>query len=57
MSAIFAFAGVVECFAQYAGVPNLKVGADDVLHRLSKLPAVAETLTDQASAGETGDCK
>jgi hypothetical protein len=55
MSAIFAFAGVVECFALYAGVPNLKVGVDDVLRRLSKLPAVAETLTDQASAGQSSD--
>lgn len=54
MSAIFAFAGVVECFAQYAGVPNLKVGVDEVLHRLSKLPAVAETLSDQALAGHSG---
>lgn len=48
MSTIFAFAGVVECFSQYAGVPKLKVGVDDILRRLSKLPAVAETLSDDA---------
>ena len=44
MSAIFAFAGVVECFAAYANVPHLKLAVSDVLSQLSKLPAVAETL-------------
>ena len=46
MSAIFAFAGVVECFAEYAGLPELKVPVSDLLNRLSTLPAVAETLRD-----------
>jgi Family of unknown function (DUF5677) len=49
-SAIFAFAGVVECFGQYSGVLNLKVGVEEVLERLSKLPAVAEALGDQTPA-------
>jgi hypothetical protein len=44
MSAIFAFAGLVECFAIYAKVPHLKSAVSDALYRLSELPAVAETL-------------
>jgi hypothetical protein len=50
VSAIFAFAGVVECFAQYAKIQSLKVSVEDVLHRLSKLPAVADALSDKTSS-------
>ena len=52
MAAIFAFAGVVECFGQYAQLPTLKVGVDEMLDRLSKLPAVAETLNDPPSTDQ-----
>jgi len=44
MSAIFALAGVVECFATYANVPHLNPAVSDILDKLSKLPSVAETL-------------
>ena len=54
MSAIFAFASVVECFGQYAGVPSLKVGVDEVLERLAKLPAIAETLSNETPAEQSG---
>lgn len=48
MSAIFAFAGVIECFSAYANLPHLKSGASDALNGLSILPAVAETLQRQS---------
>ncbi|MEJ2458157.1 MAG: hypothetical protein P8Y58_08395, partial [Novosphingobium sp.] len=44
VSAIFALAGMVECFSEYAKVPHLKPAVSDALNRLSKLPAVEEAL-------------
>lgn len=44
MSAIFAYAGLVECFATYAAVPQLKVMADEQIARLHHLPAIAEAM-------------
>lgn len=43
-SAIFAFAGMVECFAIYANVPHLKVAVNEAIDALSKLPAVEDAL-------------
>lgn len=45
-SAIFAIAGMVECFSIYADIPNLKAQVDLALRRLSELPAIAETLRE-----------
>ena len=55
MSAIFALAGTIECFAQYAQIPSLKDGVDEVLSRLSSLPAVAQALSDKTHAEVAGD--
>lgn len=43
-SVIFALAGMCECLAAYAGVPELKAATEIQLDRLRELPAVAEAL-------------
>jgi hypothetical protein len=53
MTAIFAVAGLVECFAQYAKIPALKLEVDEIIRRLSTLPAVAESLNEQLQANAT----
>lgn len=45
-SVIFAYAGLVECFAAYVGQPELNLEVRATLRRLSELPAVAETLSE-----------
>lgn len=43
-SVIFAYAGLVECFSAYVGVPELASQMDTQLNRLRQLPSIAETL-------------
>ena len=43
MTTIFAYAGLVECFADYIGKPDLRELADVALDRLKKLPAIVES--------------
>lgn len=45
-STIFAYAGLIECFATYVGLPALRKAVDADLDRLRALPAVAETLAE-----------
>lgn len=42
MSAVFAYAGMLECFSVYAGMPLFKADVDATLARIAKLPAIAE---------------
>jgi hypothetical protein len=50
MSVIFAYAGLVECFANYVGMPELAKGAKQTLRRLQQLPDIADAMAD----GEDG---
>jgi hypothetical protein len=43
MTTIFAYAGLVECFADYIGKSDLRELANDALDRLQKLPAIVES--------------
>lgn len=45
VSTIFAYAGLIECFSGYVGVPELGKAAAAQLERLKALPAIAETLS------------
>jgi hypothetical protein len=51
-SAIFAFAGIVECFSAYASVPHLKLAVNEALVTLSELPAIRETLQPPLNGSE-----
>lgn len=44
MSAIFAYAGLIECFSAYVRRPELIIEVNAVLGQLTTLPAVAEAL-------------
>lgn len=46
ISTIFAYAGLMECFSGYAGVPEIGKIADGQLDQLRTLPAIAETLSN-----------
>ena len=50
ISVIFAFAGLMECFSSYVGMPGLAKGAGQALDRLKQLPAVAEAMADDGSS-------
>jgi hypothetical protein len=49
MSVIFAYAGLIECFASYVGLPELWKGAGHALDRLKELPAVVEAMAEDES--------
>lgn len=49
MSAVFAYAGLLECFAKYASVPKLAEDSRRELDRIREFPAIAEALAEQAS--------
>lgn len=46
MSTIFAYAGLVECFANYVKIPELLTQTNEQLDRLRTLPSVAEALNE-----------
>ncbi|WP_338426772.1 DUF5677 domain-containing protein [Sphingopyxis kveilinensis] len=53
VSAIFAYAGLVECFAKYTGQSELHELASKALDRLHELPAIAETLAEPMEGSPT----
>lgn len=54
MSVIFAYAGLIECFASYVGMPELAKGAGQALDRLKELPAVAEAMAEDEGKADEG---
>ncbi len=53
-SVIMAYAGLLECFADYVDVPQLNSASERLLEQFKKLPAIAETLaTESGRSTET----